>query len=125
MKKLVLLAAISLSICAANADTYNQFPGNRQMNMQSAEAAAINNAVNDLSNQKDAEIDIMDVIKEKPVVPAGTHKSSYSATTKGQKDPSGFGGTYLHESGVNDSKTIYKDDIGRLHFFGKGNVTKE
>ena len=27
-------------------------------------------------------------------------------------------------SGVNASKTIYTDDLGRLHFFGKGNLIK-
>ena len=28
-------------------------------------------------------------------------------------------------SGVNSSKTMYKDGIGRLHFFGKGNIIKD
>ncbi|MCQ2755122.1 MAG: hypothetical protein MJ231_08795 [bacterium] len=30
----------------------------------------------------------------------------------------------LPSSGVNASKTIYTDDLGRLHFFGKGNLIK-
>ena len=38
-------------------------------------------------------------------------------------DPSasfGQGGTYLPGSSLNNSKTIYTDDIGRMHFMGKG-----
>jgi hypothetical protein len=37
----------------------------------------------------------------------------------------GNGATYLPGAGVNNSKTLYTDDIGRLHFFGKGNIIKE
>lgn len=113
-KKLFLIAAISLSICAANADMQSPFGANHQMNMQAAQANAVN----------EAEMDIMDVIKEKPVVPTGSHKSTYSSE-KGKMDASYFGGTNIPERGVNDSKTIYKDDLGRLHFFGKGNITKD
>lgn len=124
-KKYFLIAAISLSICAANADMQSPFGANRQMNIQGAQAAATNEAVNELS--KDPEMDIMDVIKEKPVVPAGSHKSSFTYE-KGKMDATNFygqGGTNIPAQGVNDSKTIYTDDLGRLHFFGKGNIIKE
>ncbi len=120
-KKYFLIAAFVLSIGIANADVYST---NREMNMQGAQAAAVNDAVNELS--KEPEMDIMDVIKEKPVVSAGSHKSTYSFE-KGKMDASSFngqGGTNI-PSGVNDSKTIYRDDLGRLHFFGKGNIIKE
>lgn len=30
-----------------------------------------------------------------------------------------------HDSGVNESKSIYTDDLGRLHFFGKANRFKD
>ena len=30
-----------------------------------------------------------------------------------------------HDAGVNDTKSIYTDDLGRLHFFGKANRFKE
>ena len=126
LKKSFVIAAISLSICAANAEMQSFFGADRQMNMQGAEAAAINNAVNELEATKDAEMNIMDVIQEKPVVPAGSHKSTYSYE-KGKMDASqfnGIGGTNI-PSGVNQSKTIYRDDIGRLHCFGKGNIIKE
>ncbi len=127
LKRYLLIAAFTLSICAANADMQNTFGANRQMNMQGAQAAATNNAVNELSKKGDAEMDIMDVIKEKPVVPAGSHKSSFSSE-KGKMDATnfgGFGGTNIPDRGVNESKTIYTDDLGRLHFFGKGNLIKE
>lgn len=114
LKRYLLIAAFTLSVCAANADMQSPFGANHQMNMQAAQASAVN----------EAEMDIMDVIKEKPVVPAGSHKSSYSSE-KGKMDASYFGGTNIPERGVNDSKTIYKDDLGRLHFFGKGNIIKE
>lgn len=116
LKRYLLIAAFTLSVCAANADMQSPFGADRQMNMQAAQASAVN----------EAEMDIMDVIKEKPVVPAGSHKSSFSYE-KGKMDASSFygqGGTNL-PAGVNDSKTIYKDDLGRLHFFGKGNIIKE
>ena len=81
---------------------------------------------NEATKYQDADIDITSVIKEKPVVPASSHKSSFSYE-KGKMDASlhgGYGGTAI-PSGVNDSKTMYRDDLGRLHFFGKGNIIKE
>lgn len=117
LKRYLLIAAFTLSVCAANADMQSPFGANHQMNMQAAQASAVN----------EAEMDIMDVIKEKPVVPAGSHKSTFSYE-KGKMDASNFngmGGTNIPAQGVNDSKTIYTDDLGRLHFFGKGNIIKE
>ena len=70
--------------------------------------------------------DITSAIKEKPVVPASSYKSTYSYE-KGKMDasnPYGFAGTNI-PSGVNESKTIYTDELGRLHFFGKTNQIKE
>ena len=74
---------------------------------------------------KQVETDITKVIKEKPVVPASSFKSSYSAQ-KAPMDASKYQGYSTNiPAGVNDSKTIYTDDLGRLHFFGKGNIVKE
>lgn len=125
LKKYLLVTAFTLSVCTANADMQNPFGADRQMNMQSAQASAINDAVTELS--KDTEMDIMDVINEKQVVPAGSHKSTYTYE-KGKMDASSFygqGGTNIPASGVNESKTIYTDGLGRLHFFGKGNITRD
>lgn len=98
----------------------------RKLDMQEAQAGIINEAVNEFSNQENTEPNITDVIKEKPVVPAASHKSTYSYE-KGAMDASNFygiGGTNI-PAGVNDSKTIYTDDLGRLHFFGKANQIRE
>lgn len=77
------------------------------------------------SKAKEVETDITKVIKEKPVVPASSFKSSYSAQ-KAPMDASKYQGYSTNiPAGVNDSKTIYTDDLGRLHFFGKGNIVKE
>lgn len=97
----------------------------------------INKTVDELSKEQGKKItnneqptnyetDITKVIKEKPVVPAASHKSTFSSE-KGKIDVSshyGIGGTNI-PAGVNNSKTIYTDDLGRLHFFGKANLIKE
>lgn len=57
-----------------------------------------------------------------------TNKSKGSFTyNKGSMDasnPYSFGNTNI-ERGVNSSKTIYTDDLGRKHFFNKANQIKE
>ena len=72
--------------------------------------------------------DITDVIKERTDVPVSSRTKATFSTEGRTMDPSasfGQGATYLPTSGVNESKTIYTDDLGRLHFFGKGNLIKE
>ena len=80
------------------------------------------------TSSKEVETDITKVIKDRTDVPVSS-KTKASFTSEDRKmDPSatfGKGATYLPSSGVNESKTIYTDDIGRLHFFGKGNLIKE
>lgn len=108
----------------------------RHIDMGAAHADAINEVSNDMQKTvtktkeeaSSAETDITKVIKERKEVPVST-KTRASFTTEDRKmDPSasfGKGATYLPTSGVNESKTIYRDDLGRLHFFGKGNLIKE
>ena len=119
----------------------------RQINMQGMEAGAVNDAINYHSNKmtKDVEnveneltkdiedttkavhTDITNVIKEKQTVPVSTRAKSTYTSEQRKLDPSapfGMGMTNIN-SGVNESKTIYTDEIGRLHFFGKGNLIKE
>ena len=108
----------------------------RHIDMGAAQADAINEVSKDMQKASDeikktvdaVETDITKVIKEKNEVPvANKAKASYSTEDR-QMDPSatfGRGATYLPSSGVNNSKTIYTDDIGRLHFFGKGNLIKD
>ena len=119
----------------------------RQMNMQGIEANVVNDAVNTYSQQKknvenvkeeltqetkevlDAveTTNITDVIKERQVVPVSTHsKSTFVPETRklDASAPFGAGMTNVN-SGVNESKTIYTDELGRLHFFGRANQIRE
>ena len=108
----------------------------RHIDMGAAQADAINEVSKDMQRVQneikqttnEVETDITNVIKEKTDVPVSS-KTKASFTTEDRKmDASasfGRGATYLPSSGVNESKTIYTDDLGRLHFFGKGNLIKE
>lgn len=108
----------------------------RHVDMGAAQADAINEVSKDMQKASDeikktvdaVETDITKVIKEKNEVPVASKSKASFSTEDRQMDPSatfGRGATYLPSSGVNNSKTIYTDDIGRLHFFGKGNLIKD
>lgn len=108
----------------------------RSLQMGEAYSSAVNEVANSVENTEKAvkeevqnvETDITKVIKEKTEVPVSTRTKATFTTQDRQMDPSasfGNGATYLPSAGVNESKTIYTDDIGRLHFFGKGNLIRE
>lgn len=103
----------------------------RTLQMGEAQAAAVNEVANETCRpeaKKSVETDITDVIKERTDVPVSSRTKATFSTEGRSMDPSasfGQGATYLPTSGVNESKTIYTDDLGRLHFFGKGNLIKE
>lgn len=109
----------------------------RPMQMGETYSSAINEVTYDKTKPEnkvkqpdsDFNIDITKVIKEKTEIPV-VSKTKVSTTSEERKmDASasfGQGATNLSPtSGVNNAKTIYTDDIGRLHFFGKGNIIKE
>ena len=105
----------------------------RSMDMGGAYASAVDEVANEVKEtQKQVEknleqTDITNVIKEKPEIPVASKKASFTSESR-QMDPSasyGYGATYLPGSSLNNTKTIYTDDIGRIHFFGKGNLIKE
>ena len=108
----------------------------RQIQMDAAQADVVNQTVNELSQQQEVlknsvdstEKRVTDVIKEKQEVPAAARsKATFSADGR-QMDasaPYGYGMTNIRPAGVNESKTIYTDDLGRLHFFGKANQFKD
>lgn len=105
-------------------DAVNNFTYKKQEVKQEVE-----NSVEQVENKvQEVQTDITNVIKERADVPVSSRtKASFSAEQR-QMDASasfGQGATYLPSSGVNESKTIYTDEIGRLHFFGKGNLIKE
>ena len=119
----------------------------RQINMQGMEASAVNDAINYHTDKMTKEVesvenefakdiedttkavqtDITNVIKEKQTVPVSSRAKSTYTSEQRKLDPSapfGMGMTNIN-SGVNESKTIYTDEIGRLHFFGRANQIKE
>ena len=108
----------------------------RSLQMGEAHAAAVNEVANETKKiekkveEKEnniSETDITKVIKEKENVPVSSRTKATFSSQERTMDPSasfGHGATYI-PSGVNESKTMYTDDLGRLHFFGKGNIIKE
>ena len=108
----------------------------RHIDMGAAQADAINEVSRDMQKvqkevketMSEVETDITKVIKERENVPVSSKtKASFTAEDRKMDASASFGNgaTFLPSSGVNESKTIYTDDIGRLHFFGKGNLIKE
>ena len=108
----------------------------RQVQMDANQAGFVNQTVNELSNKNpDTSVvttptdkKITDVIKEKDVVPASSRSKVTVTSEQRRMDasaPYGYGMTDIRPAGVNESKTIYTDDIGRLHFFGKANQFKD
>lgn len=129
------------------------YSGVRNLQMQEMQAGAVNQAAQEISKtqrevqeniietQKEVtnyhnqqERNVLDVIKEKDNKPVSSFKSSYTSEQRKMdaSSPYGYGNTNLPDrkiqeaaSGVNNSKTMYTDDIGRIHFFGKGNIIRE
>ena len=117
----------------------------RQGQMNGIQADFVNDAVNNYSAKKEnvntefnntkqkVETNILNAIKENPTVPVSSKTKANFSSEERKMDASasfGKGATYLpstgiNSSGVNNSKTMYTDEIGRLHFFGKGNIIKE
>ena len=108
----------------------------RHIEMGSAQANAINEvsenmqkAQNEIKQtSRQVETDITNAIKERTDIPVSSKTKATFSSEERKMDASatfGQGATNLPSSRVNESKTIYTDDIGRLHFFGKGNIIKE
>lgn len=108
----------------------------RSMQMGDAYSSAINEVTFDtpktekkLESTNNTNFDITNVIEEKTEVPVTSKTKVSTSSEERRMDASasfGQGATNLSpNSGVNNSKTIYTDDLGRLHFFGKGNIIRE
>ena len=105
----------------------------RQNQMNAVQSDFVNDAVNNFS-QKESQIketveetDITKVIQEKPTIPVSSKNKATFTTEQRKMDataPYGYGMTNI-PAGVNESKTLYTDELGRLHFFGKDNKFKE
>ena len=117
-----------LDMGAAQADAINDVSRSMQR-VENEVKQTVNNTVEEAKQTvNDVETDITKVIKEPTNVPVSAKaKASFTAEDR-QLDPAatfGRGAVYLPSSGVNASKTIYTDEIGRLHFFRKDNQIKE
>ena len=107
----------------------------RQVQMDATQADIVNQTVNELSKNNETSVinnptekKITDVIREKDVVPASSRSKMTITPEQRRMDasaPYGYGMTDIRPAGVNESKTIYTDDIGRLHFFGRANQFKD
>lgn len=62
---------------------------------------------------------VSDVSTTYDEAPNAGYKTKYTYIEKDMTDYNPYTGA---DSGVNDSKSIYTDDLGRLHFFGKGSL---
>lgn len=103
------------------------YSSTRHIDMGNAYSEAINEVTNQ-TDKKNVDTDITSVIKEKNEVQVSSKsKATFSSQNRTMDASASFGqgATYLPDSGVNNSKTIYTDDLGRLHFFGKGNLIRE
>ncbi len=62
---------------------------------------------------------VSDVARDHDEAPNAGYKTTYTYIEKDMSDYNPYTGA---DSGVNDSKSIYTDGLGRLHFFGKGSL---
>ena len=103
----------------------------RRIDMGNSYSSAINEVANDsrhINRQEQVTTNVNSAIKQREDMPTTTKAKATFTSQQRTMDASasfGNGATYLPDTGLNKSKTLYTDDIGRLHFFGKGNLIKE
>ena len=99
------------------------FAGYNNFNNGAAEASAINAPVKEYTetteviDNNDKEKPVSNVVRDHDEAPNAGYKTTFTYIEKDMSDYNPYTGA---DSGVNDSKSIYTDDLGRLHFFGKG-----
>ena len=89
-------------------------------------AKAVNKTAKDWAKEDKAEEDVV-IKKSEPdsvrkFVPTSSSENGYAY----EQDDAGFIYGYAEggQQGVNETKTIYTDGVGRLHFFGKGSMKR-
>lgn len=150
LKRIISIAAIStFMITAGAAFAYPQttlfgtgygFAGYNNFNNGAAQAGALNEKPKNIEvkknfdgtieattetldeNAKSAEKNVSDINRKYDESPNAGYKTNYRYI---EKDMSDYNPNTGAGSGVNSSKSIYKDNLGRLHFFGKNNQIKE
>lgn len=97
---------------AAEADAINRpkklFVETTTTTTNETEATNNEKKVSDISSSRDHD-----------EAPNAGYKTTYTYIEKDMSDYNPYTGA---DSGVNDSKSIYTDDLGRIHFFGKGSL---
>ena len=71
------------------------------------------------SAYKDGIKNVSDIARDHDEAPNAGYKTTYTYI---EKDPSDYNPYTGADSGVNETKSIYTDGLGRLHFFGKGSL---
>ena len=145
-KKYLTIFAVmaAFAISAGIADAYPQntlfgtgygFAGYNNFSNGAAEASAINKpkekfvetkeaadgTATETTEFKDGIKKVSDVARDHDEAPNAGYKTTYTYIEKDMSDYNPYTGA---DSGVNDSKSIYTDGLGRIHFFGKGSLFK-
>jgi len=102
------------------------FAGYNNFSNGAAQASAINEPkkqyVETTTTDEDFENGVKkvsDVARDHDEAPNAGYKTKYTYIEKDMSDYNPYTGA---SSGVNDTKSIYTDDLGRIHFFGKGSL---
>lgn len=131
---LTILATISvLAITAAVAEAYPQntlfgtgygFAGYNNFSNGAAESSALKapkkqfvETTSETTYDENSYKTISDVVRDHDEAPNAGYKTTFTYIEKDMSDYNPYTGA---DSGVNNTKSIYTDDLGRLHFFGKG-----
>ncbi len=136
-KYLTTIAMVSffvLAVCAVQAYPQNTlfgtgygFAGYNNYSNGAASSSAINAPVKQFKETVESsksekhnyefEKKVSNVARDHDEAPNAGYKTNYTYIEKDMSDFNPYTGA---DSGVNDSKSIYTDDLGRIHFFGKG-----
>ena len=129
---IAMVSAFVLTVCAAQAYPQNTlfgtgygFAGYNNFNNGAAETKAISAPVKEFKETTtesaginyNYEKNVSNVARDHDEAPNAGYKTTYTYIEKDMSDYNPYTGA---DAGVNDSKSIYTDDLGRLHFFGKG-----
>lgn len=134
-KYLTVIAVMAAFVISAGiAEAYPQntlfgtgygFAGYNNYSNGATEASAVNKPkesfveTTDTTEFKDGIKNVSDVARDHDEAPNAGYKTTYTYIEKDMTDYNPYTGA---DSGVNDSKSIYTDGLGRLHFFGKGSL---
>lgn len=128
---IAIVSAFALTICAAQAYPQNTlfgtgygFAGYNNYSNGAAASSAINapakqfkETTEPAESNSEFERKVSNVARDHDEAPNAGYKTTYTYIEKDMSDYNPYTGA---DSGVNDSKSIYTDDLGRIHFFGKG-----